>query len=527
MTRRSQPMPGPAAGTGQGCLQANGTGVMAETTKRQVRESGAIEHLDVLIVGAGISGIDAAYHLQQMCPDKSFVLLESQTSFGGTWHLHKFPGIRSDSDLFTFGYSWKPWTGVPIATAQEILKYLEEAIDEEDIRRHIRYRQQVKSAVWSSADRCWSLTVLNLENQEQVQITCNFLWMCQGYYKQSNGHLPEYPGVERYRGQIVHPQTWPDDLDYDDKRVVVIGSGATAATLIPAIAGKCTHVTMLQRSPTYFYARPRNDELATQLRQLEIPDEWTHEILRRKYLADAQAVTRRSFEEPDALKKDLIAGAQAYLGDDFDVDPHFTPRYRPWRQRLAVVPDGDLFKAIRSGEASVVTDNIETFVENGILLKSGDLLEADIVVSATGFDLSVLGDIDFEIDGRLLDFADCWAHRGILFSGVPNLAWIFGYLRNSWTLRADLIAEFVCRLLNHMDEHGSGVVTPQLRTEDADMPELPFVDPENFNAGYLTRSMHLMPKQGDRQPWVFSQNYYDERNEIPAADLDDGTLIYT
>ena len=454
-------------------------------------------------------------------------MLDRQASFGGTWELHKFPGIRSDSDLFTFGYQWKPWTGVPIATADEILKYLNEAIDENDIRRHIRYRQQVDNAVWSSAEKRWVLTVLDLDTQEATQLSCNFLWMCHGYYRQSSGYVPDYPGADQFGGPIVHPQTWPQDLEYRGKKVVVIGSGATAATLIPAMAEDCDHITMLQRSPTYFFARPKVDELAQQLRQLEIPEEWTHEILRRKYLAEAQEVTRRSFEEPEGLRNDLLAGARAHLGDDFDIDTHFTPTYRPWRQRLALIPDGDLFKAIRSGKASVETDTIDTFVANGIRLKSGKVLEADIVVSATGFDLSVLGDIRFEIDGQPLNFADCWAHRGILFSGIPNLAWVFGYLRNSWTLRADLVSGFVCRLLNHMDENGTDVVTPQLRDEDRGMPELPLISADNFNPGYLTRSMHLMPKQGDRQPWIFSQDYYSERHEIPGADLEDGTLIYS
>lgn len=484
------------------------------------------ENFDVLIVGAGISGIDAAYHLQQNCPGKSFALLDRQAAFGGTWRLHKFPGIRSDSDLFTFGYKWKPWTGVPIATAEEILKYLDEAIDEQVLRQHIRYRQHVQSAVWSTTDARWTLTVVDLETEEQWQITCNFLWMCQGYYKQT-GYVPDYPGADRFQGPIVHPQSWPEDLDHTGKDVVVIGSGATAATLIPAMAEQTAHVTMLQRSPTFFYPRPKIDALAEQLRVLDLPAEWTHEIMRRKYLHESEEVTRRSFEEPEALKAELLAGARAYLGEDFDIDTHFTPSYRPWRQRIALIPDGDLYMSIRSGKASVVTDEIETFVEEGIKLKSGKTLQADIIVSATGFDLSVLGDIAFEIDGAPLKFEECWAHRGILFSGVPNLAWVFGYLRSSWTLRADMVSGFVCRLLNHMDAQGASIVTPSLREEDRDMPECPFVDPENFNAGYLMRSMHKMPKQGDRQPWVFSQDYFKEKDEIPVADLEDGTLVYS
>ena len=490
------------------------------------RTSRAIAHFDVLIVGAGISGIDAAYHLGQQCPAKSFALLDNQESFGGTWLTHKFPGIRSDSDLFTFGYKWKPWSGPPIATAGEILSYLDETLDEHDIRQHIRYRHEVRAATWASEDKRWTLEVARIDTGADLRLTCNFLWMCQGYYRHAQGYTPDFPGMDRFPGPIVHPQTWPEDLDYKGKTVLVIGSGATAATMIPAMADDCAHITMLQRSPTFFYARPNRNEVADMLRQLDIPEEWTHEIVRRSILLDQQIITRRSFDDSAALKDELIAGVRMYLGDDFDVATHFTPSYRPWRQRLAIVPDGDLFKGIRSGKASVVTDRIETFTERGILLKSGTELEADIIVTATGFNLSALGDIDFTIDGRPLDFADCWAHRGILFSGVPNMAWVFGYLRTSWTMRADMVSEFVCRLLNHMAEKGAEVVTPQLREEDKDMPALPLVDPENFNAGYLMRNMHIMPKQGDRQPWIFSQDYYTEKDEIPAADLEDGTLDY-
>lgn len=489
-------------------------------------KSRAVAHFDVLIVGAGISGIDAAYHLRKFCPDKSFALLENQESFGGTWLTHKFPGIRSDSDLFTFGYGWKPWSGAPFATAAQILDYLDETLDEHGIREHVRYRHRVDTATWSSDDKGWTLGVSRLDTGEILRFTCNFLWMCQGYYRHAEGYTPDFPGMDRFPGPIVHPQTWPDDLDYKDKKVVVIGSGATAATLIPAMADACAHITMLQRSPTYFYAKPNRNELADTLRALDVPEEWTHEIVRRQVLQDQKIVTRRSFDDADALKQELIAGVRAYLGKDFDVEKHFTPSYRPWRQRLAVVPDGDLFKGINAGKVSVVTDHIETFTERGVRLKSGGELEADIIVTATGFNLCALGDVDFTIDGRRLDFADCWGHRGILFSGVPNMAWVFGYLRTSWTMRADLIAAFVCRLLNHMTEKGVESVTPELRAEDKDMPARPFIEPENFNAGYVTRNIHLMPKQGDRAPWIFSQDYYTEKDEILGADLDDGTLVY-
>lgn len=499
---------------------------MNVATEISQRTSQSVEHFDVLIVGAGISGIDAAYHLQQQCPDKKFVLLENQESFGGTWLTHKFPGIRSDSDLFTFGYKWKPWSGPPIATAGEILKYLDEVLDEQDIRKHIRFRHSVANAEWSSEDNQWTLEVQRGDSGERQLLTCNFLWMCQGYYRHSEGYTPDFPGMERFKGRIAHPQTWPEDLDYTDKNVVVIGSGATAATIIPAMAGDAKHVTMLQRSPTYFMPRPNRNEVADMLRSLDLPDEWVHEIVRRKILQDQAEITRRSFEEPESLRKELLEGVRHYLGDDFDIEKHFMPSYRPWQQRLAVILDGDLLKDIKAGRASVVTDQIEAFTETGILLKSGEELDADIVVTATGFNMSALGDIAFTIDGEPLNFADCWAHRGIMFSGIPNMAWVFGYLRASWTMRADMVAEFVCRLLNHMDEKGVQSVTPQLRDDEKDMEPRPLIEAENFNAGYLTRQLHILPKQGDRQPWIFSQDYSTEKDEIPSADLEDGTLIY-
>ena len=498
--------------------------VATKSSASQIQDAG---HFDVLIVGAGISGIDAAYHLQKHCPGKSFTLLETQESFGGTWLTHKYPGIRSDSDLFTFGYKWKPWMGAPIATADEILGYLDETLDEQDIRRHIRYRHQVKTACWSSNDKLWTVTVDQLDTGERLRFTTNFLWMCQGYYRHWEGYTPEWPGMEDYEGQIVHPQTWPEDFDYQGKTVLVIGSGATAATLVPAMAQDCEHITMLQRSPTYFAPAANRNELADILRELDIPDEWTHEIVRRKILNDQQDVTRRSFEEPEKLRAELIKVAKSYLGEDFDVETHFTPRYRPWQQRLAFLPDGDLFQGIRAGKASVVTDHIEKFTKNGVLLKSGKEIQADIIVTATGFNMCVLGDIEFTVDDEPVDFADTVTYRGVMFTGVPNLAWVFGYFRASWTLRADLISELVCRMFAHMEETGTTVVTPTLRKEDDNMPRLPWIDPDNFNPGYLTRSMHLMPKQGDHEPWIFTQDYYKEKDEFPAADLEDGSLVYT
>ncbi|WP_164701683.1 NAD(P)/FAD-dependent oxidoreductase [Modestobacter sp. KNN46-3] len=498
---------------------------MTEPSAVSVQER--VEHVDVLVVGAGISGIGAAYHLRDQLPGTSFVVLDALENHGGTWWTHRYPGVRSDSDLFTFGYRFKPWRGPSIASSEEILHYLDEVVSENGLDEHIRYQHRVTAASWSSEDRRWTVQVTRGDTGEELLFTTGFLWMCQGYYRHAQGYTPEWPGVDRFQGQVVHPQTWPEDLDHTGKRVVVIGSGATAATLIPAIAETAAHVTMLQRSPTFFYARPKTHELATTLRALDVPAEWTHEILRRAYLAEAAEITRMSFEQPDELREFLIESMRPLLPEGFDIDQHFNPTYRPWQQRLAILPDGDLFAALREGAASIVTDTIDSFTETGIRVSSGEVLEADVVVTATGFDLSVFGDIAFTVDGQPVDFAGTVTYRGLMFTGVPNLAYVFGYFRNSWTLRADLISDFVCRLLRHMAEKGATTVVPTLRAEDADMPLGPWVDPENFNPGYLARSMHLMPKQGDREPWTHLHEYTVERELLPAADLDDGTLAYS
>jgi cation diffusion facilitator CzcD-associated flavoprotein CzcO len=484
------------------------------------------QHFDVLIVGAGISGIDAAYHVRQRFPGKSFLVLEGLESFGGTWLTHRYPGIRSDSDLYTFGYGFKPWTGPPIATAAEILAYLGEVMDENDLASHIRYRHWINSASWSGEDRMWTIEVTRTDTGERLRFTTNFLWMCQGYYRHADGFTPDWPGMDRFSGRIVHPQTWPDDLDLAGKNVIVIGSGATAATLVPAIAADCAHVTILQRSPTYFYSGPNSNEVADMLRELEIPEEWVHEIVRRKILHDQEAIIRLSFEDPEFLTAELINQVRDRLPPGYDVATHFTPRYRPWRQRIAFLPDGDLFAAISSGRASMVTGEIKNFTDDGLLLRTGEELAADVIITATGFNLSVLGDIEFAVDGEPLDLAGTVTYRGMMFTGVPNLAWVFGYFRASWTLRADLVSDLVCRLLAHMSELGASTVTPQLRPEDADMPVLPWMDPENFNPGYLMRSMDLLPRRGDKPQWQHSQDYHREKHDLPNADLDDGCLAY-
>jgi cation diffusion facilitator CzcD-associated flavoprotein CzcO len=499
---------------------------MSETAPLTRPAAAQTEHFDVLIVGAGISGVGSAYHLTKQCPGTSFVVLETQESFGGTWLTHKYPGIRSDSDLYTFGYRFKPWTTAPIATAAEILSYMGEVITENGLAPHIRYHHRIASADWSSADKRWTIEATRTDTGEAVRFTANFLWMCQGYYRHEKGYTPHWDGMDSFKGRIVHPQTWPDDLDYKGKNVVVIGSGATAATLIPAMAADCGHITMLQRSPTFFRTGRNAIQIADELRELGIDETWIHEIVRRKILHDQAVFTRRSFEEPAAVKQELLSSVRAYLGPGYDVDTHFTPSYRPWRQRIAFIPDGDLFQGIAAGKASVVTDEIERFVETGILLKSGKVLDADIIITATGFNLNVLGDIEFVIDGKPLVFGDTVTYRGMMFTGVPNMAWVFGYFRASWTLRSDLVADFVCRLLNHMKAKGAQMVTPALRPEDQDMPLLPWIDPENFNPGYLMRGMHLLPKRGDKPEWQHTQDYWNEKDELPAIDLDDAAFVY-
>jgi cation diffusion facilitator CzcD-associated flavoprotein CzcO len=485
-----------------------------------------VEHFDILIVGAGISGVGGAYHLTQQSPSKSFIVLETQESFGGTWITHKYPGIRSDSDLYTFGYRFKPWTSAPIASAAEILTYMNEVIEENGLDQHIRYNHQINAASWSSEDNLWTIDATRKETGESVHFTANFLWMCQGYYRHSEGYTPEWEGMDSFKGEIVHPQTWPEDLDYKGKNVLVIGSGATAATLVPAIAADCGHVTMLQRSPTYFIPARNENELADTLRELEIDEMWIHEIVRRKVLHDQAELTRMSFEEPEMVKAEMLEGVRAFLGPDYDMEKHFTPSYRPWRQRVAFVPDGDLFQGIASGQATVVTDEIDRFTEKGILLKSGDTLEADIIITATGFNLNVLGDIAFMIDGEPLDFSKTVTYRGMMFTGMPNMVWVFGYFRASWTLRADLVADFVCNLVNHMDAKNAKKVTVALREEDADMPLLDWIDPENFNPGYLMRGMHLLPKRGDKPEWQHNQDYWAEKEELPSIDFDDAAFVY-
>ncbi|SDC52970.1 Predicted flavoprotein CzcO associated with the cation diffusion facilitator CzcD [Geodermatophilus telluris] len=489
-------------------------------------EEGTPEHVDVLIVGAGVSGIGAAHHLQERFPDRSFVLLDAQDNRGGTWWTHRYPGVRSDSDLFTYGYRFKPWRGPSIAAGEEILNYLDEVIEEDDLAGHIRYHHKVTAARWSTEERRWTVDVTRGDTGEQLRLTTDFLWMCQGYYNHAEPYRPEWEGFDRFQGEVIHPQQWPQDLDLTGKRVVVIGSGSTAATLIPAIAQDAEHVTMLQRSPSYWLAPPLTHELAVTLRQLDIPEDWTHEILRRAYAAQFNELARLSHEAPDELHAFLMDSITPLLPEGFDVEKHFTPRYRPWQQRIAIVPEGDLFAALREGKASIVTDTIETFTEKGIRVGSGEEIPADVVVTATGFNLSAFGDVDFTVDGEPVEFPERVTWRGIMITGVPNMAYVFGYFRHSWTLRADLVSDVVVRLFETMQAKGASMVVPTLRPEDAGMQIRPWSDPENFNAGYVLRSQHVLFKQGDREPWTHMLEHAEEAELLPKADLEDGTLVY-
>lgn len=483
-------------------------------------------YADFLIVGAGISGIGAAHHMRDRFPGRSLIVLEARDRHGGTWWTHRYPGVRSDSDLFTYGYRFKPWRGPAIASGPAILDYLDEVIAGDRLDTSIRYLHRVTSASWSTADRRWTVEVTRTDTGERLRFGAGFLWMCAGYYDHDTPHQPQWDGLHRFRGLLVHPQRWPGDLDVTGKRVIVIGSGATAATLIPAIAPDAAHVTMVQRSPAYFFAPPRQTELAETLERLDIPAEWTHEILRRAYIARSDELVRTAFEAPGELHKFFIESMRPQLPEGFDIDKHFRPRYRPWQQRIGIVPDGDFFAALRSGKASITTDTIETFTETGLRVSSGEEISADVIVTATGFTMSLFGGITFTVDGEPVDFTQRITWRGMMISGVPSMAYVFGYLRYSWTLRADMVCDLVARMLEHMEANGATMVVPALRPQDAGMERRPFCDPENFSAGYIMRSQASLFRQGDREPWIHMLEYYQERDTLPAADLGDGTLVY-
>jgi cation diffusion facilitator CzcD-associated flavoprotein CzcO len=476
------------------------------------------EHFDVVVVGAGLSGIGAGYHLQTRCPDRSYVILEGRERLGGTWDLFRYPGIRSDSDMYTLGFSFKPWTNAKaIADGPSILSYLQETAREHGIDRHIRYSHRVISAAWSTRDACWTVTAEVAG--ERVEYSCNFLFMCSGYYNYARGHAPAFPGSDIFAGRIVHPQFWPSDLDYAGKRVVVIGSGATAVTLVPEMAKTAAHVTMLQRSPTYIVARPSEDAVANWLRA-KLPAKMAYGMTRWKNVLLGQFFYGRTRKYPEQAKQRILGWVRDHLGADYDVDRHFTPRYNPWDQRLCLVPDADLFDAIKAGSASVVTDEIETFTRDGIRLKSGETLVADIVVTATGLELQLMSDIALSIDGVAVDPAQSLNYKGMMLSDIPNLAFSFGYTNASWTLKADLTSAYVCRLLNTMRARKVRQVTP--RIDDPEVRPEAFLD---FTSGYVQRALDRFPKQGSKAPWRLHQNYTKDLMALRFGSVDDGVVF--
>src|SRR5258708_27393621 len=534
----------------------------------------AAEHFDVLIMGAGLSGIDAAYHLQKLCPGKSYVILEQRERIGGTWDLFRYPGIRSDSDMLTMGYSFRPWTHPKaISPGDDIRDYITDTARDAGIDRNIRVRHTIKRASWSSKEAKWTVEAIrksptskngndearnearnnndarsdghdhearreasnnddeagsNGNNEapdatkdEVVNLTCNFLFSCAGYYRYSAGHSPDFPNTARFHGRIIHPQAWPENLDYAGKRVVIIGSGATAVTLLPAMARTADHVTMLQRSPTYVISRPEQDKIANGLRRV-LPAKLAYRLSRWKNVAFMTYVYQLSQRFPNFVKKGLVKQVREQLGTDFDVATHFTPSYRPWQQRMCLVPDGDMFATIKADRASVVTDQIATFTEKGILLKSGNSLEADIIVTATGLAMQAFGGAELTVDDQPVVPGETLAYKGVMMSGVPNFASVFGYINASWTLKADLICNYVCRLLNFMDRKSVRQVTAKAHGESATAP---FV--ERFTPGYIQRALATWPKQGAKKPWRVYQNYFRDTISLKWTSVDDGTLIFS
>lgn len=481
-----------------------------------------MEHYDVIIVGAGISGVSMAVHLQKHCPCKTFTILEGREAIGGTWDLFRYPGIRSDSDMHTLGFSFKPWTEAKaIADGPSILRYVNQAADEFDLRSHIKLGHKVTRAEWSSAKANWVVSVTMADGSEK-QLSGGFVSMCGGYYNYDEPHDAGFTNMEDFKGEIVHPQFWPEDMAYEGKRVVVIGSGATAMTVVPAMADRGAHVTMVQRTPTYVVSRPAEDKIANFLRRI-LPDKWAYAITRFKNTQMQGYVYRRTRVAPGMIKNRLLNELKKWFDDDY-VAKHFTPSYNPWDQRLCLIPDADLYKAIKRGDVEVRTEHIDTFVEDGLRLESGEVLPADVIVTATGLKLIVLSGVDFVVDGETIDVSQAFTYKGMMYSGIPNMAQTFGYINASWTLRADLTSEYVCRLLNHMDENGVQIATPTLREEDAGMEARPWIT--DFPAGYMMRSMHLFPKQGEG-PWRNTQDFAADKRMVRHAPLEDGALQFS
>jgi monooxygenase len=479
------------------------------------------EHIDILIVGAGLSGISAGYYMQTQCPDKSYAILEAREAIGGTWDLFRYPGVRSDSDMYTLGYRFRPWhSDKAIADGPSILQYICETAAEYNIDQKIRFDHRLCRASWSSEAAQWTVDVERGAEREPLQLTCNFLYMCTGYYDYDQGYTPDWPGFDDYQGRIVHPQHWPQDLDYSDKAVIVIGSGATAVTLVPAMADEAAHVTMLQRTPTYIVAQPSEDALANWMRR-KLPERVAYTFTRWKLILLNLVFYYLSRWWPGAMKRMIKKGVRDELGDDYDVDKHFTPPYNPWDQRLCLVPDADLFKSIRSGKAGIVTDHIEAFTPTGVKLQSGEELRADIIVTATGLVMKLMKGVELFVDGEQVDLSKTVGYKGMMYSDIPNMASAFGYTNASWTLKCELTSEYIARLLNYMDAHGYRQATP--RRSDSTLSEEPIVD---FSSGYVQRALESLPSQGSKRPWKLYQNYLFDLAITRFGRLDDGTMEF-
>jgi cation diffusion facilitator CzcD-associated flavoprotein CzcO len=482
--------------------------------------AGAVEHFDVLFVGAGLSGIGAAYHLQNGSPGRSYVILEGREAIGGTWDLFRYPGIRSDSDMYTLGYSFRPWEEAKaIADGPSILRYVNDTADGHGIREHIRFRHHVKKAHWSSADARWTVEAERSDSGERIRFSCNWLHICSGYYNYSEVYDPGFAGKEGFGGTVVHPQFWPEELDYSGRRVVVIGSGATAVTIVPEMARTAAHVVMLQRSPTYMVSRPSEDKIANGLRKI-LPSKLAYGITRWKNVLLQLVFFNLARKRPAMVKEKLLEEVKKLLPEGYDVGTHFTPRYNPWDQRLCLVPDADMFEAISKGSASIVTGEIDRFTESGIRLKNGDELQADIVVTATGLKLQLASDIGFIVDGEARDLSKTLSYRGMMFSDMPNLSYSFGYTNASWTLKADLTGGYLCRLLNHLEKTGNEIALP---AREPDIDETPFLD---FTSGYVQRARDVLPKQGSRKPWKLYQNYALDMFSLKFASVEDGVIRF-
>lgn len=481
----------------------------------------SVEHLDVLIIGTGLSGIGAAYHLMKHCPDKQFALLEGRAALGGTWDLFRYPGIRSDSDMFTLGYNFKPWSDPKaIADGPSILRYIEETARENAIDTKIRYQHRVLKADWCSATARWTLQVQRGAEAEPLSLSCQHLLLCTGYYRYEAGYTPEFKGREQFQGEFIHPQLWPEGFDYSGKNVVVIGSGATAVTLVPALAEQARHVTMLQRSPSYVVSLPEQDPISNFLRRF-LPQTWVYRLARTRNVALQLGFYKLSKALPNLVRKILLGLARRQLGADFDMR-HFSPRYKPWDERVCAVPNGDLFKVLRAGKASVVTEHIDGLTAQGIRLKSGQVLPADVIVSATGLELQLFGGMQVAVDGQPFDAAKSMGYRGIMLRDLPNAAVVLGYTNASWTLKADLSSEYFCRLIKHMDAIGMRQCTP--RDALRQVKDAPFLD---LASGYIQRAADKIPKQGDRAPWKLYQNYLLDLALLRYGKVEDGYLQFS